>query len=173
MKVSVTGHRPKLLGGYTEAVFSKIRETAEIALSVLEPDIVYTGMAQGWDMEIAKACEKLKFNFVAVIPFHDQEKAWPTHVQAEYHRLLDAAVAVECCSEETYDKRLLFLRNKILIDHLDHSEDSQDVVLALYDGRTNGGTKHALEYAMKRKTKILNAWGIYSGHSSHLALLEY
>ena len=173
MKISLTGHRPKILGGYTESVFSRIRETAEKALSILEPSLVYTGMAQGWDMEAAKACEKLKINFVAVIPFHNQEKVWPTHVQKEYHRLLGIAAAVECCSEETYDKRLLFLRNKILIDHLDHSEDSKDVVLALYDGHTQGGTQHAIDYAMKKKCTILNAWGIYQGQTDKLSVLEY
>ncbi len=173
MKIALTGHRPKLLGGYTEAIFKKIRDTAELALTVLEPRIVYTGMAQGWDMEATKACEQLNIIFVAIIPFHGQEKAWPTHVQKEYHRLLNKAAAVECCSEETYDKRLLFLRNKILIDHLDHSKDSEDLVLTLYDGHTQSGTKHAIEYAMKQKCRILNTWGIYQGQTTDLSLIEY
>ncbi len=173
MKIALTGHRPKILGGYTESVFQRLRDTAEKAFKVLEPSLVYTGMAQGWDMEAAKACEKLKINFVAVIPFHDQEKVWPTHIQKEYHRLLSVAAAVECCSEDTYDKRLLFLRNKVLIDHLDHTDESEDVVLALYDGRTSGGTHHAIEYAMKRNCTILNAWGLYQGQSDNLSLLEY
>jgi hypothetical protein len=70
VRLAVTGHRPKDLGGYSDAAFVKLVAFAKNNLGKWQPRIEYviTGMAQGWDQAVAQACVELGLPFHAYVP---------------------------------------------------------------------------------------------------------
>ena len=55
MKLFVTGHRPYYKSGGDQWAMDHMVAVAKQALEILKPDVVYTGMALGWDTAIALA----------------------------------------------------------------------------------------------------------------------
>jgi uncharacterized phage-like protein YoqJ len=147
MKLVGTGHRPGRLYRYDQEsildqlVLEKVKE--------LRPDIIYSGMALGFDMSLASAAVGLGIPLIACIPFKGQELKWPKPVQERYNNLINSAKEVVCVSEGGYEPYKMQKRNIYLIDQL---EDS-DVLLMLLESTTRGsGTINAYNYA---KTKMM------------------
>lgn len=162
--ISVTGHRPNRLGGYSEDIKQKIYLTALKSLQEIKPATVVTGMALGWDQAIAKACIELGIPFVAALPFEGQENIWPKASQEEYHRLLKLAFHVEVVNPPPYRPHKMFERNEWMINNSAKS-------LALWDGGHNGGTFDFIQYAMVCGKDVQNAWGIFNGEIDYLSLI--
>lgn len=149
MILAATGHRPGRLWPYNGrgvnfAAYHPEKELrllafAETCLRELEPDLVISGMAQGWDMAVAGAAERLKIPFVACLPFKGQENTWRTRAQIEYHRLLKVACEVEVVS--SYRLNVAYYRRD------QRMVDRADEILALYDGTPDTGTGITLRYA--------------------------
>ncbi|APW79708.1 GTP-binding domain [Pectobacterium phage PP99] len=151
MILSVTGHRPNKLGGYSIEAYSKLLVLATDQLSQLMPEKVLTGMALGWDTAIAEACFNLGIPFIACIPFRGQEKLWPQQSQDKYDNLVSNAAEVVIVSSGGYSASKMNKRNRYMVDN-------SDKVLALWDG-TQGGTGNCVAYAtIKNKTSI-NCYG--------------
>jgi len=155
MILAVTGHRPPKLGGYGRLVNHRLAKFAfEVLTSMTERNTVervLTGMTLGWDQAIAHACIQQHVYFIAVVPFHGQEKAWPPASQETYKAILDRAdQVVVTANGDDYGAWKMHHRNRWLVDHA-------DLLVALWDG-SEGGTASCVQYAEKKGLPIVNVW---------------
>jgi uncharacterized phage-like protein YoqJ len=92
----------------------------------------YCGMALGTDMIAAKLLTKQNILWTAVVPFIGQENRWSESQKKEYTRLmLHAHHQIILYAE--YTASSYHERNQIMIE-------SSELCLAVYDGRSRGGT---------------------------------
>ncbi|GAA0353591.1 SLOG family protein [Morganella psychrotolerans] len=152
MKLVVTGHRLNKLG-YGRFDQFLCDTLAEVYLKFLNPEVVYTGVALGWDTNIARACISLGIPFIAAVPFAGQECRWPDQAQAEYRRICDAAEKVVVVCAGSYSPFKMQARNEYMVDRADK-------VLALFN-KTTGGTFNCVRYAKKTGKEVINAWREY------------
>lgn len=155
MILSVTGHRPdKLNILYTdETGYELLCRLAADELMRLNPDMVITGMALGWDSAVADACVLLKLPYVAAVPFVGQEKRWSPSAQIRYRDQLQRAKTVEVVCSGPYAPWKMLVRNKWM-------NERSDELLALYDGGAGGGTAHCVADYRARfpEKRIHNCW---------------
>lgn len=59
LSAAVTGHRPFVLGGPTEALAALLRSLASGWLQITKPRKVVSGLADGWDLAVAEAAVAL------------------------------------------------------------------------------------------------------------------
>lgn len=149
--IAGTGHRPRSLGGYSEAAWRKLWSFAVQELRRVEPEKVITGMALGWDQALARACVRLKIPFVVAVPFDGQSTVWPKDAQRRYAALLGQATQVVMVSPGGYDVSKLHKRNEWMVDNCDE-------LLALYNGADTGGTAACVRYAQEVGRPIDNCW---------------
>ncbi len=147
--VSGTGHRPDKLGGYSDEVFNKLIEIAENALKQIKPTGVISGMALGWDMALAQAAINLEIPLIAAIPFIGQESKWEKESQDYYNELLSKAQKIEIISDGEYSSKKMQIRNEWMVDN-------SDIVLAMYNGDTFGGTYNCIKYVERKTKPIIN-----------------
>lgn len=163
MILTITGHRPNKLGGYSNTVANRLIDLAikEIALCHEYDPIEYViqGMAQGWDQACGHACVKLRLPFYAYIPCDGQEALWPTHAQREYNHLLSFAAQVIQVSSGNYSGYKMVLRDYRMVD-------DGNFVLALWNGSqdTHSGTGKTLIYAKLQNRPIRNCWDSWVGY---------
>jgi uncharacterized phage-like protein YoqJ len=151
--VSVTGHRPDKLGGYSDAVYFQLLSFAEKSLLNIKPDRVISGMALGWDQAIAEAAAKLKIPFWAAIPFKGQECKWPVKSQDKYHRLLSSAERSIIVCDGSYCASKMQKRNEWMVNN-------SDLLVALWNG-ASGGTANCVAYAKHVNKDMINLWEQY------------
>ena len=148
--IAGTGHRPDKLGGYTEATDMRLRTLACKVLLACGPVRVISGMALGWDMALAEACVMGKIPFDAYIPFNGQESRWQRREQDRYHELIRQARRVNVSwnlpSMEAFDRR-----NREMIR-------DGEVMLALWNGDTRGGTANAIRDSEAVRREVWNVW---------------
>ena len=150
MIISVTGHRPPDLGGYSEEAFNLLVELAKRRIEKLEPEEVIQGMALGWDQACATACWKLGVPYAAYIPFEEQAKTWPLQSRHRWATLRDHA-AREHVFGKKYELELMHKRNTAVI--LDG-----EIVLANFNGYKYSGTAHAIGEAERLNRQIINVY---------------
>lgn len=154
MIIAGTGHRPDKLCIHPsmndQAVHDWLVSLAMTYLAQMEPDMVISGMALGWDQALAKAAMISGVPFIAAVPFSGQERRWPASDQAHYHSLLAAAHTVEVVSSGDYEPVKMEIRNRWMVNRAHR-------VVALWDG-SPGGTGNCIRYARKRKAEIDNLW---------------
>lgn len=148
--LAVTGHRPDKLGGYGEAAQDRVYCTAYDELKNIQPKAVITGMALGWDQQIAQACIDLKIEFFAYVPCDGQDRMWPSTSRLKYRDLLEKAEHVHVVSPGPYAAWKMQRRNEAMIDRCNS-------VLALWNG-SSGGTMNAVLYAQRQKKPVRNCW---------------
>lgn len=164
--IGVTGHRPDKLAGYDRdnplrrALRARFTEMAlcVVASRLLETGDaqaeVFTGMAQGWDQDVACACIRAELPFVACVPFAGQERFWTPDARDDYAAILSRAKRVASGSERAPQPQskaeavhLLHARNRFIVD-------STDVVIACFDG-SSGGTSNCIAYAQQRRKRVI------------------
>lgn len=157
MIVAGTGHRPDKLGtdafsGYIDdnplRVWIKARLRAH--LRQLKPLYVISGMAIGFDQDLAEVCIALRVPFIAAVPFVGQECRWRVDAQEKYHALLAKAHDVVIVSDGLYERWKMQARNEWMVDHC-------NVLLAAFDG-SPGGTAGTVNYAdrVRRDTRRID-----------------
>lgn len=152
MILAVTRHRPDKCGGYGITADNARFNIAIDALRELQPEKVYTGMALGWDLAVADACDMYGIPFVACLPFSGQDSKWPASSRAYYKRMLAKASEVVVVSEGGFTNEAMQKRNRYMVDHC-------EVLLALWNGDEKGGTFNCINYASaKRHVTIINVW---------------
>ena len=151
--VAGTGHRPnKLRGGYSEETFERLVELAQSALVRHEATHVISGMALGWDQALAEATRRLGLPLVAYIPFAGQEGRWPIESQQRWQSLCDYASAKVVVCEGGYTPQKMQHRNERMVNDC-------DMLLALWNGDTSGGTWNCVKYAQTQtRVQIVNLW---------------
>lgn len=152
MIICGTGHRPDKLGGYSQAVNDALFDLAQKWLEN-NPQVkgVISGMAQGWDMELAEAALTLGIPLTCAVPFEGQELVWPEAVQIRYRRILEQATNVTYVGTPGFSSKKMNTRNAWMVDRA-------DLVLALYDGGESGGTANCVRYARAKEVRVENLW---------------
>lgn len=143
MRLGVTGHRS----------FVDTDETRRMRIwDILRgADVVYTGMALGFDRYIAEVCYENGIPFVACIPFEGQEAMWHEADKQRYRTLLDAAQKVMYVCVGGYANWKYLKRNEYIVDNT-------DMMLAYWDSKPSGGTYHCISYAKTRGKKVINVY---------------
>jgi hypothetical protein len=134
--VGGTGHR-----AYCEEV-----GLTEVIRSV-NPTSIISGMADGWDIALAKTSLSLNIPLAAAIPFHgfrEHEK------KGEYQDILNNTLtsAYYICSEG-YEVWKLHQRNEWIADRA-------NLMLAFWDGNKKGETFNCIEYCHKKNIPWIN-----------------
>ena len=150
MKIAVTGHRPNKLGGYSVEAFSRLVQFASAVLRFYQPELVYTGMALGWDQAVAQACVDLNIPFIACVPFKEQESRWPEESQRRFRDLCAKAKEVVVVSGGEFSAAKMQVRNEYMVDHADG-------VVALWNG-SSGGTGNCVRYAQNEGKDVRVVW---------------
>lgn len=147
-----TGHRPGKMAFYGESdpaclkLMGEIHRQIEIAVEKGFRNFI-SGMAIGVDQWAAISVLDLKriypdIRLYAALPYPMQSEKWFNWQKERYFDLLSLCEKVYVVSEE-YSKSAPNFRNAFMIDHA-------DLLIAVYDGKTAGGTKNTFEMAMKK-----------------------
>lgn len=148
--VAATGHRPdklnneyNLRGPLSSSLFQKTKA----AIEIINPKLMISGMALGYDMIFANVAIRVGVPFVAAIPFIGQEKKWPEESQQLYHNILRYAQDIVIVSEGGYSAKKMQVRNEWMVD-------KSNMVIAAWDG-SDGGTANAVKYAKQTGKAVL------------------
>lgn len=145
-----TGHRPDKIYGAKRAA---VRDEAKRRVERWRPAKIISGMALGFDQDLAEIAIELSIPFIAAVPFEGQEGRWPWRDVVHYRRLLMQAEQIAVISLPPTSKRdathKLHLRNQWLLEQVGRS----GVVLAAWDG-SPGGTAHCYGLAEARGLRI-------------------
>lgn len=148
--IAGTGHRPDKLGGYSEEAEAHVYGVTCRFLMTYQPDEVVSGMALGWDQQLARAATVLGIPLIAAVPFKGQESQWPASSQERYNQLLAYAKEVVIVCPGSYDPHKMQVRNMWMMNRCTS-------VLALWNG-SPGGTANCIKYAKQIKRPIINLW---------------
>jgi uncharacterized phage-like protein YoqJ len=153
--VTCTGHKPKKLAPapecYSSQFLKSLTKLAEKHLKKLNPYMVISGMALGWDTAVAQAAIKLNIPLIAAIPFAGQERSWTARAQERYKKLLNLTEQVVIVNDDGYSREKMMSRNHWMLDR-------SNLILALWNGSSQGGTAEAIAYAKSTNSKIVNVW---------------
>lgn len=157
MIIAGTGHRPDKLGtdevsGYVEDnplriwIKGRLREH----IRQLRPLYAISGMALGFDQDLAEVCIDLGVPFIAAVPFIGQELRWRPEAQRKYRALLARAYEVVVVCEGPYERWKMLARNEWMVDHC-------NTLIAAFDG-SPGGTASTVLYAdrVQRETRRID-----------------
>jgi uncharacterized phage-like protein YoqJ len=153
MIVAGTGHRPEKLGGYNIETQMRVLQLATNYLRGAKPDLVISGMAQGWDIALAQASKNLGIPYDAYVPFMGQETVWPQAARLYYHELLKHAREVFIVSPGGFTNAAMTKRNQAMVRNCDK-------LIALWDG-SPGGTGNCIAYATFMGKRYYNLWSQY------------
>jgi len=138
VRVAFTGHRK-----FQTNDVQGIKNSIESLLRRLEPNLAIQGMAQGGDLLFAEVALSLGIPLLSVRPWAGHGKASDKHIwdaSTEQHVVNDAL---------SYPgPRAFHARNHYMIDRA-------STVLALWDGRKQGGTWAAIKYALKSRKLVI------------------
>ena len=131
MKVAITGHRPGRIAGHEQ----DIKEWIKKYLTGVDCTEAYSGMAMGTDQIFARVVEDMNIPLICCYPyrrnsFHPVEQ--DINAKAKDVRFIS----------EQYSKKAYWIRDKYMVDNC-------DVLLAVFDGKKEGGTWITVDYAQK------------------------
>ena len=150
MKIAITGHRPDKLNKEWDGVgpcSDFIRSCVSKVLERNPPSLIISGMALGVDMLFAEMAIERNLPLLAAIPCKDQERMWPTPSKLRYRQILGYENCETHYVSESYSGYAMQKRNEYMVDNC-------DILIGIFDG-TKGGTYNCLQYAKKKKTRIL------------------
>lgn len=166
MVIAGTGHRPDKLGGWdtTDDWWPRLVSVAEESLDRYRPSKVVSGGAAGWDLALSTAAKNLEIPLVMAIPFLGQERRWNSFWQGIYNESMEyGEVNILTPGEDlSYDiiRQALLDRNVWMVDNC-------DMVLAMWNGDSSGGTAHCIRTCNTKGRMWVNLWGKYKVHISH------
>jgi uncharacterized phage-like protein YoqJ len=150
MILGVSGHRP-YTWNYDKAKSDLLQGLVRDTLLYLNPNKVITGMAIGFDQEVALACYKLRIPYIAAVPFEGQDSKWPNASKRMYAALLKEALEVIVLSKSSYDPSLMKRRNAMIVNQ-------SDAMMVLFNGEPSSGTGHTVDLAKAKNLEIHNLW---------------
>ena len=157
MKIAGTGHRPKYCpckyrvnDPWLIDLKTRLNDYLGIWLKV-EPIIVRTGMAIGWDTWLAEVALEMNIELHAYVPFPNQHIKWPTESQNKYKEILDSATKINYTSQNYHPK--------VFLDRdLEMITGVEKVLSLLNPIVTSGGTYYTVKEAEKKNIEIVNFW---------------
>lgn len=153
-----TGHRPtKLPWRYDESdprcerLKRRMTDAVELAYEQGYRHFI-CGMAQGCDFYFAELALQLRQKYgdvtvEAAIPCPTQADGWPLVDRQRWQRIVEAC-DYETLVQDHYDAQCMLRRNRYMVNHA-------ALLIAVYDG-CGGGTRHTMEYAMRRGLDIVD-----------------
>lgn len=146
--VAGTGHRPDVLGGYSEQARLRLVDFARWCLTdqfktVVGDGNVISGMALGWDQALAEAAVSLGIPVLAAVPCDGQDATWPQAARKRYRAFLEhPLVRMHVVCPGPYKPWKMQVRNEWMVDRSHY-------LLALYDHANHGegGTANCVKYA--------------------------
>lgn len=143
MRIAITGHRPEDLPN-----IKGVTEKLESVLFSFNPEMVYVGMAAGVDLIAGEICLRNNIPYAACKP-------WAGHTpriadRNLYNRVEAGAAEVHNVdSSQSYPGVWVYHnRNKFMVDRA-------ELVLAVWSGKTNGGTAACVKYAKQKQKSLL------------------
>lgn len=130
--VGGTGHRAY----YDEVDLTTI-------LTEIKPSQIISGMADGWDIALAKTSLNLNIPLAAAIPFKDHVKYW--------NILNNSLTSSHIVCEGGYEVWKLHRRNEWMADRA-------NLMLAFWDGNKKGGTFNCIEYCKRKNIPWINLY---------------
>lgn len=158
MVIGVTGPRAhKIHIGYHDGnnifVQWRLRRLCKSYLNYYDPEVVFTGMATGFDTSIAEACVDLGIPFYAIVPFEGQEQRWNEEQKKNYYHLIEQAEEKIVVSDGPPTAKKYQIRNQYIVDN-------SELLLALWD-RGSKGTSNCVKYAKQTNTTITDLFPIW------------
>lgn len=151
--VAGTGHRPHKLwiGDYSghhrlNPLRAWVKAQTRTKLVALKPIHVITGLALGFDQDLADVCVDMGIPFIAAIPCEGQDSQWPPEARVHYRKLLKLAYEVVVVTEGPYERWKMQARNEWMVDRCSD-------LLACFDG-SQGGTANTVNYADKLQRPV-------------------
>jgi len=150
-----TGHRPKDLDlEYSEESEKVLRNFARQELQKLNLSnyqIIMSGMALGWDMALAEAALLENHKLWAAIPILDFSAKWHSRHKSLYEHILNQADKIIYVCDGYYSPEKFQHRNIFM-------SECSNSILALWSGKTHGGTYNCIKYAESRNKKVINIY---------------
>lgn len=155
-----TGHRPNRLPWKTDesdaaCLYFKAVLALEVERAYREGYRRFlTGMAQGADLicaEAVMACQTVhpEIQLNAVIPCLDQTKGWSKKQKQRYQSILDwIGINGQILVQQERTRDCMLRRDRYMVNQ------SQRII-AIYDGKSRGGTGYTLGYAMEKKLETV------------------
>lgn len=149
MLFGVTGHRDVEQEPGELLQFARLSLARMVCSTTAPIEGVITGMARGWDLAVAEACDEFGIPFWAALPFWNQAKRWRPADRALWDRLITRAAHVEIGG--TLEMVSAYLkRDRWIVDQCDE-------LWALNSGRRSGTDSTCL-YAQNVERKIVSLW---------------
>ena len=159
LSVAFTGHRPESLpcgnDMDSEAYFNLQTLVWKEIIRYIDAGCktFYCGAARGADImcgEIILAEKTTKhpdIQLICAIPFREQAHSWEDLWKMRYYDLLrDSDRIVQLC--DNYQRGCYHIRNRYMVDNC-------DILIAIYNGETKGGTAYTVNYARKLGKEIV------------------
>jgi uncharacterized phage-like protein YoqJ len=143
--LGITGHRT--LSHDRAAIQSHVEEF----ISARKPQMVYIGMAIGFDTICALACLSCNIPYTAMIPCEGQDRYWSVEDKLLYPKLLNSAAEIVFVNKGYYAAWKMHVRNKAIVD-------KSNEMLVYYNGIPKGGTFSTISYATKRQKFVTNIY---------------
>lgn len=158
--VGVTGHRHYAYSR-PDAIWAQ-QELRRVLLQCqsMGAGMLNSGMATGPDLWAANAADEIGMPTTAFLPFEaeSQRVGWPQAWKGLHQRLMAKVIETHVSvtlpepghAKATRNAMLdgYHLRNKLLVAH-------SDVLVAVWNGKTSGGTAHALREAVCSGTPVI------------------
>ncbi len=152
--MATTGHRLKSLNA-TPKVELALRRIAVAALLIEAPSKLYTGVALGWDMTIAREAIEMGIPHVAAVPFAKQHELWSPEQKKEYSWILDRSdIAYPNGHVSHYEKSFMLQRNVWMVDNAVG-------IFAFYNYKIVSGTAQCVKYARSKGKSVNNYWELW------------
>lgn len=145
MILTVTGHRPHVIGGYGPSevqtwIRQQLRDVLTAVRDVAGPSgvMAMTGMALGVDQWFFEEALVVGVPVWAAVPFSGQERIWPEASQKHYRELLKRAARVDGLSTAVPANREVAA--KLLLGRNTWMVEQATAAVAVWNGAQSGGT---------------------------------
>jgi len=172
-----TGHRPDKIGSHKGQICEEIARR----LDKLQPRLVISGMAQGFDQWLCEAALNHGIRVLAAVPFPAQPDPWPLSAQNEYRGLLRRVMAqggeivhvsrIDPVSREEASRLLRGRNNWMVMKALSAPPAEEKVLLACFNGDLSGSTINCIRYAHGKGLPV-QPFDPYTLRSRHPRTLE-
>lgn len=167
--LSLTGHRPTKLDGYKlygsnhmlrpyyQRLYNRLILAITNALSKYDTVECHSGMALGADTIWALAIVAMKqqhptrVTFVAEIPDYNQPSRWFGADQARWQELIDQADVINTYASQNPNRSYPYILNQRNIGMI----QACDVLIAIYDGISTGGTANGVRDGKRLGKRIV------------------
>ncbi|VXD10664.1 conserved hypothetical protein [Planktothrix paucivesiculata PCC 9631] len=139
----ITGHRLFNYPFYYPNLHQGVNQLTDLAINRGITTFL-TGMALGTDAIAAIIWAERNLTWKAILPCPDQDSKWSLRQREDYHQILSKASEVKVLYPQ-YQPGVMQARDQYLVNN-------SSLGLAVWDGRTTGGT--FLTISMARKTKL-------------------